>query len=57
MSGITRRGFVKSAALVPLALTPFTPMVRQRSNSLVILGSLRIETAIGKLIGETRETF
>ena len=57
MSGITRRGFVKSAALAPLALTPFTPMVRQRSNSLVILGSLRIETAIGKLIGETRETF
>ena len=29
MSGITRRGFVKGAALAPLALTPLTTMARQ----------------------------
>src|SRR5580692_12738114 len=29
MSGITRRGFVKGAALAPLALTPFTSMAEQ----------------------------
>jgi phytoene dehydrogenase-like protein len=29
MSGITRRGFVKGAALAPLALTPLTAMARQ----------------------------
>src|ERR1700686_64393 len=29
MSGITRRGFVKGAALAPLALTPFNAMARQ----------------------------
>src|SRR5580692_5406997 len=29
MSGITRRGFVKGAALAPLALTPFTSMAQQ----------------------------
>ena len=29
MSGITRRGFVKGAALAPLALTPFSSMAQQ----------------------------
>ena len=29
MSGITRRGFVKGAALAPLALTPLNAMARQ----------------------------
>ncbi len=29
MSGITRRGFVKGAALAPLALTPLSGMARQ----------------------------
>src|ERR1700681_4467885 len=29
MSGITRRGFVKGAALAPLALTPLSTMARQ----------------------------
>ncbi|HSZ21033.1 MAG TPA: NAD(P)/FAD-dependent oxidoreductase [Candidatus Acidoferrum sp.] len=31
MSGITRRGFVKGAALAPLALTPLSAMARQTS--------------------------
>ena len=29
MSGITRRGFVKGAALAPLALSPLSTMARQ----------------------------
>lgn len=29
MSGITRRGFVKAAALAPLALAPLTTIARQ----------------------------
>ena len=32
MSGITRRGFVKGAALAPLALTPFSSMARQSAT-------------------------
>src|ERR1700704_4494411 len=33
MSGITRRGFVKGAALAPLALTPFTTMAQRAATS------------------------
>ena len=33
MSGITRRGFVKGAALAPLALTPFTSMAQQEATA------------------------
>jgi beta-carotene ketolase (CrtO type) len=33
MSGITRRGFVKGAALAPLALTPFSSMAQQSATS------------------------
>jgi phytoene dehydrogenase-like protein len=32
MSGITRRGFVKGAALAPLALTPFTSVAQQAAT-------------------------
>src|ERR1700686_5211251 len=33
MGGITRRGFVKGAALAPLALTPFSSMAQQSAIS------------------------